>query len=178
MDDTIPQDIPQRKCTGRCQQVKPLTDFYGWIRKKRDGTRSKGYQSRCKLCISEENKGKPNPNKERDKERKRTRRREGRIKPVSPEVNRKWDLRTYRMTIQDYDAMVVAQKGVCAICKKPETTILRITQSPRRLCVDHCHETGKIRALLCDKCNRMLGCAKDDCGVLLSAVEYLRSYSK
>jgi len=55
----------------------------------------------------------------------------------------------YGITIQDYDRMLEEQRGVCAICKKPEKN--------RKLAVDHDHETGRVRGLLCTNCNNTLG---------------------
>ncbi len=57
--------------------------------------------------------------------------------------------REFGLTIAEYAAMSEGQNHKCAICGKPETS--------RRLAVDHCHETGKIRALLCGPCNNHLG---------------------
>lgn len=72
------------------------------------------------------------------------------------------------MTREIYDAMLAEQKGVCAICGTPP--------SPgRSLCVDHCHSTNKIRGLLCDKCNRILGQWKDDPALFNRAASYLSS---
>lgn len=59
--------------------------------------------------------------------------------------------RTYGLTVQDYDKMLEEQNGLCAICRQPEPV------ANRKLSVDHCHETGKIRALLCGPCNKGLG---------------------
>jgi hypothetical protein len=58
----------------------------------------------------------------------------------------------------------------CNICDAPEP-------KGGRLCIDHCHKTGKIRGLLCHKCNRGIGFAKDDPNVLDAAAAYLRKYS-
>jgi hypothetical protein len=53
------------------------------------------------------------------------------------------------MTVEEFEAMVRQQNGVCAICGKPE---------PRgNLVVDHCHKTNKVRKLLCHVCNKNLG---------------------
>jgi hypothetical protein len=52
---------------------------------------------------------------------------------------------SYGMTPQQYDELLKLQGGVCAICQKKPTT--------RRLAVDHCHTTGRIRGLLCFRCN-------------------------
>lgn len=59
----------------------------------------------------------------------------------------------YNITIEEYDHMLVYQNGVCAICKQVDVT-------GRRLAVDHDHETGKIRGLLCSSCNTKLGWMK------------------
>ena len=52
------------------------------------------------------------------------------------------------VTVEQYDAMLDAQGGGCAICGNPPKT--------RRLDVDHDHRTGKVRGLLCHRCNRTL----------------------
>jgi hypothetical protein len=73
----------------------------------------------------------------------------------------------YGISLADYDLMLADQGGVCAICKKaPE----------KRLCVDHCHTTGKVRRLLCGKCNSMLGFSEDDPARLDAGAAYLRAY--
>ncbi len=64
------------------------------------------------------------------------------------------------------------QNGCCAICKQPETTTHQ-NGTLRNLAIDHDHETGEFRGLLCSKCNIALGGFKDDLNLLKSAVEYL-----
>jgi hypothetical protein len=58
--------------------------------------------------------------------------------------------RNYGITLDDYDRMAEEQGGVCAICGEPDIT-------GRRLAIDHNHETGEVRGLLCVKCNVKLG---------------------
>jgi hypothetical protein len=67
--------------------------------------------------------------------------------------------------------MLLKQNDCCAICKrhKSEVTVKR----KNHLCVDHNHSTGKIRGLLCDKCNRGIGLLCDDIDILKNAIEYL-----
>ena len=78
--------------------------------------------------------------------------------------------RSYGISLEDYERMYAEQGGVCKICSLPAN------HNSNHLCIDHCHETGKVRALLCDLCNRGLGYFKDDTRLLDRASDYLRSY--
>lgn len=80
--------------------------------------------------------------------------------------------RRFGITIDDYDRMFEEQGGVCKICEQLESSLQR-DGSPSSLCVDHCHETRKVRGLLCHNCNRSLGLLKDNADVLRKAAEYL-----
>jgi hypothetical protein len=84
--------------------------------------------------------------------------------------------RSFGITMDDYDRMLEDQKGVCAICGLPETT--RRKGTLLRLSVDHCHTTGKVRALLCGYCNPALGAFKDSPALLNKAIEYLSKHSE
>jgi len=82
------------------------------------------------------------------------------------DYNRKrslWD--KFKITLEDYQYMYDEQGGVCAICGTNE--------DKRMLAVDHCHETGKVRGLLCTCCNTGLGKFRDSPDLLIKAVEYL-----
>ncbi len=79
----------------------------------------------------------------------------------------------YGITIERYEAMLETQGGVCAICKKPETTANKATGLPRDLAVDHCHGKGHVRALLCSRCNAGLGNFNDDPTLMQAAIDYL-----
>ena len=76
--------------------------------------------------------------------------------------------RAYGLDFKDYERMLEEQNGVCAICISPPPN-----NRKTRLAIDHCHKTGKVRGLLCDKCNRSIGLLKDDVSVLKSAIKYL-----
>lgn len=80
----------------------------------------------------------------------------------------------YGITLDDVIAMEIAQENLCAICGEPETSKGN-NQLIKSLSIDHCHETGKVRGLLCNNCNRAIGLLGDDVEVLLNAVEYLRN---
>ncbi len=72
----------------------------------------------------------------------------------------------YGLTPEQYQFLLSSQDGVCATCGS-------INKDGRRLAVDHDHETGEIRGLLCHNCNVILGLVNDRPEVLLSLVEYL-----
>jgi len=76
------------------------------------------------------------------------------------------NLRQYGMTLDDYDKMLERQNGVCAICGKEPP-------KDRRLHVDHCHETGFVRGLLCFRCNFGLSYFGEDVEIMKKAFEYL-----
>lgn len=78
----------------------------------------------------------------------------------------------FGITLIQYKEMSAQQNHSCAICKQPETS--RDHRGKLRyLAVDHCHKTGKIRGLLCQKHNRMLGLANDNADILKESVVYL-----
>jgi hypothetical protein len=70
--------------------------------------------------------------------------------------------RKYGLYREDYDKLVTTQDGKCAICLEP-----------KKLVVDHDHEDGKVRGLLCFKCNMLLGACSDSVMVLKRAIVYL-----
>lgn len=84
-----------------------------------------------------------------------------------PDKKRKTHLAEYGMTPDDYNKMFEAQEGRCAICGVSQVEL------KRRLAIDHDHISGKIRGLLCERCNLMLGKANDDINILTSAIQYL-----
>lgn len=80
--------------------------------------------------------------------------------------------RTYGISYQEYLTMLEAQGGCCAICGTDDTG------KRKAFAVDHCHETGNVRGLLCSNCNTGIGNLRDDIGLLERAIEYLRNTSK
>ena len=83
----------------------------------------------------------------------------------------------YGMTLDDYERKFDAQKGLCAICGKHETKIDRRYNQVIRLAVDHCHKTGKIRDLLCSRCNTRAGSSDDEIILLKATIEYIERHS-
>lgn len=94
------------------------------------------------------------------------------IKKISmePTYFRNKNYKTYGITLDDYNAMFSAQGGKCAICNGTNP-------SGKSLAIDHCHETGKVRALLCINCNIGIGNFKDNTETMLKAIEYLKKHS-
>lgn len=93
------------------------------------------------------------------------------VYPRQAALYHKIKLRKYGLTPEDYDRMCAAQDGACAVCKKPETVTSRAGRT-KKLAVDHCHITGRVRGLLCTRCNKALGCLGDG-ALLLAAHQYL-----
>jgi hypothetical protein len=83
------------------------------------------------------------------------------------ETHRKTKLKTkYGISIEEYETMHIKQNGRCFLCE---------SESERRpLNVDHCHKTGKVRKLLCDKCNLALGLVGDSVELLENFIRYLK----
>lgn len=87
-----------------------------------------------------------------------------------PEVVRATQLRVkFGLTIAQYDEMLEQQGGHCALC--PATS----DSQGKRLAVDHCHATSKVRGLLCDRCNRALGLLADDPERMRAAALYVEA---
>lgn len=78
----------------------------------------------------------------------------------------------YGITWEDYQELLVKQGHKCAICGSNDAQSERTSG---KLFIDHCHTTGKVRGLLCSKCNHALGQFNDDETLLFKAVDYLRS---
>ncbi len=75
----------------------------------------------------------------------------------------------YGITTTDYNKMFEEQAGCCAICK------IHQSELKKRLFVDHNHETGKVRKLLCHHCNAVLGMSRERIEVLEEAINYLKA---
>lgn len=79
-------------------------------------------------------------------------------------------MRRYGIPAAEVDARIAAQDGRCPIC----TSKLVIPSKKTHL--DHCHRTSKLRGILCNRCNLMLGYAKESVEVLRRAIKYLEAH--
>lgn len=103
------------------------------------------------------------------RQREREKLREWRNTPSGKQKHYGYNVRKkLGITLKQYEEMVVAHGGVCAICGGPPAGRSKI-----RFCVDHDHVTGHVRGLLCGYCNSGLGHFKDNLASLRKAVEYL-----
>jgi len=80
----------------------------------------------------------------------------------------------YGLDVATYEAMKAEQNECCAICGVHERKAQDKDPNRYRLHVDHNHKTKKVRALLCRRCNLILGWANEDVGILQKSIEYLK----
>lgn len=85
-------------------------------------------------------------------------------------------MRGFNMTLEGYEELQKKQHGTCAICLKPEASVHK--GKVRSLAVDHCHNTDRVRGLLCMRCNQALGLLREDIDIMLSAIDYLRKHKQ
>lgn len=94
----------------------------------------------------------------------------------NPDKVKDMDLRKrFGITLEQYRQMSKTQNHKCAICDNHETAV-DAKGAEQFMAVDHCHKTGRIRALLCTACNRALGGFKDDPNLLIKAAKYLNKH--
>ena len=91
----------------------------------------------------------------------------GRLPEVAVKRRARMLRNLYELTLEEYEALAVQQGRVCAICKS------NANGRQSNLDVDHCHKTGVVRGLLCNRCNTGIGQFNDDSKLLLAASEYL-----
>lgn len=91
------------------------------------------------------------------------------------DVRKSYEMRTrFGITLDEFRAKVVAQKGVCAICGEPETASRN--GQVMHLSVDHCHTTGDVRDLLCKGCNNGIGWFKENPAAMRAAADYIERH--
>lgn len=100
-------------------------------------------------------------NKEKENARSRAYYRKNRADQIAKAIARNV-VRQYGITLVDRDAMADRQDGKCAIC-----------QNVTKLYIDHDHDSGKVRALLCDSCNKGVGMFRDDPEIMSRAAQYV-----
>lgn len=149
----MPTSNPTKQCS-TCRDVLPLGKF------AKDPSRKIGVRSQCAICVSKGNRR--SYRKHREKHRAYAR---GRYA-----TRRDYKLRwSYGISQDIFNELLDAQGGRCAIC---------LTTEPKgkhgQFMVDHDHKTGRVRGLLCHRCNLILGQMGDDLNNVLKFSEYLQ----
>lgn len=181
---------------GYCRIHGNLDEITGRICK--DGQAKGGFRLRCKQC-SHDNKIKNYYANRQEKidysakwkkeNREEVNRQVREDKKNNPEKYKEWDkayrerngdrlielaaATRYKISIEEYHAMIEKQQNKCSICKQEETRKSSKSDEKTRLCIDHDHKTGAVRDLLCHDCNTAIGKMKDLPELLLAAADYL-----
>jgi hypothetical protein len=142
----------EKRCP-RCDTVKPVDDFY------RNRSASDGRQGYCKPCWTEKAKT-------------------SNFRATGRYYHRGHHLRKmYGITVAEYDAMLAESGGKCWVCGEAETATHPKTGTLFSLAVDHDHDTGEVRGLLCFVCNKTIRSTGDDRGRLMALIQYLDTRS-
>lgn len=151
-------EAPEGKICTKCKEYKSLKDF---------GRSHKGkykLRSDCKECrrLERFNRNyKQEYIKYKDKIKENTRL----WQRKNTNKTRFYQIKTiYGVTREEYNTLKIKFNNTCGICKK---------KPKYNLAIDHCHKTGKIRGLLCRKCNSAIGFLNDDPNLVKAALEYL-----
>jgi hypothetical protein len=136
----------QKRCS-KCKETKDLTQF-----NKRKASKD-GLTARCGDCI----------------------RAKGiHTRAKTPDATRGYNLKIrFNISIDDYNHLFLKQRGLCAICRQPESTKDK-KGNIKWLAVDHNHHTQEIRGLLCSSCNTGIGLLGDSIDTMTKAIKYLK----
>jgi hypothetical protein len=175
------------KCNG-CLRLLPPENF------SKSKTSTRGYQYKCKLCVSDYDKTKPrldyqkekvslwrktNPEKKAEQKKRHYLKNKEKIDQKAKDwYNNNKDRskgnaiqRKYGITTEIFNQMRESQQYRCAICGTGEDSL------KKKLVIDHCHNTGKVRKLLCTNCNVAIGMFKENPRIMFLAMEYLKEFN-
>ena len=160
----------QNKNCPKCENELPISEFY----KRPNGN----HHSWCKSCKNKSEKERRLNDKELAQSKREKDRLYGKNRWADSEVvrekQRAYQLeRKFGITVEQYNEMLEKCSSVCEICGSSDTKHTK----QKYLNVDHCHNTGKVRGLLCHACNIGLGKFEDNPGFLLKAINYLKEKS-
>jgi hypothetical protein len=133
-----------------CEEHLGVEEFY------KNRARKDGFADECKTCTRK----KRDPNYNRSE------------KALNAQLQYK-----YGIGVEDYKTLLEQQEGLCAICRKANHSFLREGRKIR-LSVDHNHETGEIRGLLCARCNTAVGVFDGDIEMIERLAAYLSPRSR
>ncbi|HTJ38203.1 MAG TPA: endonuclease domain-containing protein [Dactylosporangium sp.] len=135
-----------------CGETKAVSDFY----RNPATVRAGGYRADCKTCTN-------------------SARRTRYAATGGIEAHRQVLRTAYGLRPEDYAAKLAGQAGVCAICR--ETEAVTYKGRARRLAVDHDQQTGRVRGLLCQRCNLLVRALEQQPALLEAAAAYLRHHA-
>jgi len=175
-----------KKICSKCKKTKIITKFW------KDKINKDGHRSWCKSCDKKKNKKwytnnhnaalqkaykwKNKNEQNKNKAKTATKTWVNANKSKISKKQREWYLNNrdiylqnrYNITLKEYNLILKQQNNVCAICRQKRNKY-------KFLSVDHDHETGKIRGLLCGMCNAAIGLFREDIIILEDAIKYLRN---
>jgi Recombination endonuclease VII len=141
-----------KKCN-KCEEVKRFDDFF-----KDKNNKTDGHYSVCKPCKLARTESWRTENKDKYN---------ATMRAYNKRHYRKLHLSRYELTVEQYEAMIWEQGGKCKICQADP-------KGARPLVVDHCHNSKRVRGLLCYGCNRAISIL-DKPELLKKAIAYLKS---
>jgi len=149
-----------KKCT-KCGKVKLLCEFHKHKNHSKDGL-----HSWCKSCKSILR----NKNYYQSNKIKLALKRKQYYKTHKQEAKNNYLLLKYNISLKQYNDMFNKQQGCCIVCGRHQSECVHT------LVVDHCHLTGKIRGLLCNRCNLVIGFIKDNSKLAIAIANYLKCF--
>jgi len=158
----------------KCKRLQSNKNFYKHFKNK------DGLQDLCLDCTKEYRKINKGLLQQKAKEYYQNNKEEillkvQNYKKLYPKKKRNSQLKSiFGISLKKYNLLLKKQNNKCLICKKQETVKDFRTSKIKNLAVDHNHQTGKVRGLLCQYCNTALGYFKDDINRLENAIKYLK----
>lgn len=147
----VKSNVSVNKRCSRCGEEKPLEDFYR-NRRKKDGKNS--YCKPCSLAAKRDHWKKAEDTRARSYE--------------THLLNR------YGMTPEDYHALRESQEGCCVVCGcDPRVEFAHLHEKVQRLQVEHSHQTGNLRGLVCQRCNKHVYWAGENLELVRRILDYL-----
>lgn len=149
-----------------CQQEKPLEQFIKW-------------RGRCESCRKEERKLSYVRMRETKPEiwERHVERENLRYAKNKEKIRAKRRLATYGISQEEFEQMLLKQNGVCFICKNKETKPSNAGGN-KNLSVDHCHKTGRVRSLLCQRCNTVVGLLEESADLCQETMRYIKEQNE
>lgn len=142
----------ETKACASCREVKPTSEYY------RVSGEPNSFRPYCKPC-------------HKAKRKAAYQRAGGKDVPYEQLLKRE-----YGLTLAEYNAILRRQAHRCAVCRRPETIRSRSTGEPRRLAVDHDHVTGRVRGLLCHRCNILVWAFEENHAILGMINRYVEDF--